>query len=122
MIILTQPKNDKEPLVVYRTVPGNHSRDNINERQIDVIEQEVIPEQKLELYNGSIGIVTPYSNQTQRLQNKFKDADLKADMVDKFQGQEMEAIILSTVDDEITDFADNPNRLNVSVTHAYQGD
>lgn len=118
LIILTQPKNDKEPLVVYRTAPGNHSRDNINERQIDVIEQEVIPEQKLELYNGSIGIVTPYRNQTQRLQNKFKDADLKADTVDKFQGQERAVIILSTVDDEITEFADNPNRLNVSVSRA----
>ena len=45
---------------------------------------------------------------------------VKADTVDKFQGQENEVIILSTVDNEITEFADNANRLNVAVSRAVE--
>ncbi|MPW24323.1 AAA family ATPase [Alkalibaculum sp. M08DMB] len=118
LIILTEPKTDKEPLVVYKTVAGNHSRDRMNLRQIDVIEKEVIPEQKLNVDIDSIGIVTPYRNQTEHLQQVFKNTKVKADTVDKFQGQERNIVILSTVDDEITDFTDDPNRLNVAVSRA----
>jgi superfamily I DNA and/or RNA helicase len=40
---------------------------------------------------------------------------VKAATVDKFQGQEKDTIILCTVDNEIADFKDSPNRLNVAV-------
>ncbi|MBK5253354.1 MAG: AAA family ATPase [Peptostreptococcaceae bacterium] len=118
LIILTDNKTDKEPLIVYKTVEGNHSRERVNQRQIDVIKKEVIPEQGLCLDDDSVGIVTPYRNQTNCLQNEFAGTKVKADTVDKFQGQERDIIILSTVDDEITEFADNANRLNVAVSRA----
>ncbi|WP_162511055.1 DEAD/DEAH box helicase [Treponema endosymbiont of Eucomonympha sp.] len=64
LIILTEQKSERQPLAVYQTVEGNHARDRVNQRQIDVIKQEVIPQQKLTVSNGSVGIVTPYRNLT----------------------------------------------------------
>lgn len=118
LITLTHEKTDKEPLIVYKTKKGNHARERLNQRQIDVIKEEIIPQQKLCTTDGSLGIVTPYRNHTNALQKNFKDLQVKADTVDKFQGQENEVIILSTVDNKISEFADNPNRLNVAVSRA----
>jgi RecA/RadA recombinase len=120
LIILTESKSDREPLVVYKTAEGNHARNRVNQRQIDIIKREVIPQQKLNTNNGSVGIVTPYRNQTNALQKAFEGMSVKADTVDKFQGQENEIIILSTVDNAITEFADNANRLNVAVSRAIE--
>lgn len=116
LIIHTEPANKRQPLVVYKTTQGNHARDRMNQRQIDIIKQEIIPNEKLE--NVDLGIVTPYRNQTNELQRTFQELSIKADTVDKFQGRENEVIILSTVDNEISDFTDNPNRLNVAVSRA----
>ena len=65
-----------------------------------------------------MGIITPYRNQTNVLQDSFKGTNVKADTVDKFQGQENDIIILSTVDNEVSEFTDNANRLNVAVSRA----
>ncbi|TYQ13013.1 UNVERIFIED_CONTAM: hypothetical protein Cloal_4062 [Acetivibrio alkalicellulosi] len=46
MIILTEEKDKDKPLLVYKTAKGNHARGIYNQRQIDVIFEEVIPEQK----------------------------------------------------------------------------
>jgi superfamily I DNA and/or RNA helicase len=118
LIILTEPKSGREPLMVYKTTAGNHERNRVNQRQIDVIKTEIIPQQNIDTENGSVGIVTPYRNQTDALQNAFTGTNVKADTVDKFQGQENEIIILSTVDNEISEFADNANRLNVAISRA----
>jgi len=120
LITLTEPKSDRKPLIVYKTVPGNHARDHVNQRQIDVIKREIIPEQNLSDGTVSIGIVTPYRNQTNALQKAFDGTGIQADTVDKFQGRENDVIILSTVDNEISDFTDNANRLNVAVSRAIE--
>lgn len=120
LIILSNIASDKKPLIVYKTVAGNHSRDNINQRQIDVIKNEIIPNENLCTTDDSLGIVTPYRNQTNALQKQFRGTNIKADTVDKFQGQENKVIILSTVDNNITDFTDNPNRLNVAISRAIE--
>ncbi|WP_062428803.1 DEAD/DEAH box helicase, partial [Treponema endosymbiont of Eucomonympha sp.] len=118
LIILTEQKSERQPLVVYQTAEGNHARDRVNQRQIDVIKQELIPQQKLDISNGSVGIVTPYRNQTNALQSAFAGTAITADTVDKFQGRENDVIVLSTVDNEVGEFADNANRLNVAVSRA----
>lgn len=118
LIVHTEYTNKRQPLVVYKTSPGNHARERMNQRQIDVIKQEIIPKEKLE--NVDLGIVTPYRNQTNALQKTFQGTSIKADTIDKFQGRENEVIILSTVDNEISDFTDNPNRLNVAVSRAVE--
>ena len=118
LIILTEPNSDRKPLMVYKTAPGNHERERVNRRQIEVIKDEIIPQQNINSEVDSVGIVTPYRNQTNALQQAFKDTRIKADTVDKFQGQENDIIILSIVDNEISEFADNANRLNVAVSRA----
>lgn len=118
LIVLTKPTSDRQPLMVYRTAPGNHARDHINQRQIEVITNEVFPNQGLSASDGSVGIVTPYRNQANALQRVFADTTVKADTADKFQGQERSVMIFSTVDNEIGEFASDPNRLNVAVSRA----
>ena len=116
LIILTESKDEREPLIVYKTTAGNHAREKTNQRQIDMIINEIIPKEKLE--GIDLGIVTPYRNQTNALQQAFSGTQIKADTVDKFQGRENDVIILSTVDNEISEFTDNPNRLNVAISRA----
>ena len=116
LIILTESKSDREPLMVYKTTAGNHARQKTNQRQIDMITNEIIPKEKLE--GVDLGIVTPYRNQTNALQQAFSGTQIIADTVDKFQGRENDVIILSTVDNEISEFTDNPNRLNVAISRA----
>jgi hypothetical protein len=120
LIILTESKSDRKPLVVYKTAPGNHARGHVNQRQIDVIKNEIIPNQNLAGDGISIGIVTPYRDQTNALQKTFDGTGIQADTVDKFQGRENDVIILSTVDNEISDFTDNANRLNVAISRAIE--
>jgi superfamily I DNA and/or RNA helicase len=116
LIIHTESKSEREPLIVYKTMAGNHAREKTNQRQIDMIINEIIPNEKLE--GVDLGIVTPYRNQTNALQQAFSGTQIKADTVDKFQGRENDVIILSTVDNEISEFTDNPNRLNVAISRA----
>jgi superfamily I DNA and/or RNA helicase len=118
LIILSEYSSKRQPLIVYKTPPGNHAREKMNQRQIDIIKEEIIPKENLE--NVDLGIVTPYRNQTTALQQAFNGTSIKADTVDKFQGRENEVIILSTVDNEISKFTDNPNRLNVAVSRAQE--
>lgn len=118
LVILTQPKSERQALVVYRTAPGNHAREHVNKRQIEVITDEVFPNQNLNASDGSVGIVTPYRRQAEALQKVFAGTEVKADTADKFQGQERSVMIFSTVDNEIGDFASDPNRLNVAVSRA----
>jgi len=120
LIVLTEPKSDRKPLIVYKTAPGNHARGHINQRQIDVIKNEIIPKQNLADSDVSVGIVTPYRDQTNALQRAFYGTGIQADTVDKFQGRENDVIILSTVDNEISDFTDNANRLNVVISRAIE--
>lgn len=118
LIILTEAKSDRKPLMVYQTVKGNHAREHLNQREIDVIINEVIPEQGIVTEDESLGIVTPYDAQRNALQALFKDTKVKADSVDKFQGQERPVMIISTVDNQLSSFADDPNRLNVAISRA----
>lgn len=118
LIVMTKADSGRSPLVVYKTNPGNHQRKRMNQRQIDVIQNQIIAEQNLNVLDGSVGIVTPYRSQTDQLQKAFQGTAIEADTVDKFQGREKNIVILSTVDNEISEFADERNRLNVAVSRA----
>ena len=120
LIVLSKSNTERQPLIVYKTTPGNHDREHINQRQIDVIKNEIIPNLHLDNGKTSVGIVTPYRKQTNALQEAFAGTGIQADTVDKFQGRENDVIILSTVDNEISQFTDNANRLNVAVSRAKQ--
>ncbi len=120
LVILSEVRSNKNPLVLCYTAEGNHDREHYNQRQIDIITDEIIPKYNLNVNDNSLGIVTPYCKQTKALKKTFKGTTVKADTVDKFQGQENKVIIISTVDNEISDFTDNPNRLNVAISRAIE--
>ncbi|MDE6211968.1 MAG: AAA family ATPase [Lachnospiraceae bacterium] len=114
LIIMTTDNGEDDVLSVVKTVAGNHERNHYSQRQIDVIKNEIIP--KYVLNPQETGIIAPYKNQVEALSREITDID--AATVHKFQGKEKENIIISTVDDEISDFADDPYLINVAVSRA----
>ncbi len=118
LIILTDSKSEDKPLVVYKTVKGNHARKRINQRQIDVIFKEVIPNQNIDIYKESIGIISPYRPQADELKKIIRNSNIEADTVHKYQGREKDVIIITTVANETNEFIDNPNLINVAVSRA----
>lgn len=114
LIIMTTDKGEEDVLSVIKTVAGNHERNHYSQRQIDVIKNEIIP--KYVSNPEETGIIAPYKNQVEALSKEITDID--AATVHKFQGKEKENIIISTVDDEISDFADDPYLINVAVSRA----
>lgn len=116
LIVMTEDHEESDVLTMYRTAPGNHARGHLNQRQIDVIRQEVLPSLERQGY-GSIGIITPYRDQVTAIQTQL-GKELEVATVHKFQGREKDAIVLTSVDNVITDFVDDPRMLNVAVSRA----
>ena len=116
LIVMTEDHEEPDVLTMYRTAPGNHARGHLNQRQIDVIRQEVLPSLEGQGY-GDIGIITPYRDQVAAIQTQL-GKELEVATVHKFQGREKDAIILTSVDNVITDFVDDPRMLNVAVSRA----
>ena len=113
---MTEDHEEPDVLTMYRAAPGNHARDHLNQRQIDVIRQEVLPRLAKQGYE-SIGIITPYRDQVAAIQTQL-GKELEVATVHKFQGREKDAIILTSVDNIITKFVDDPRMLNVAVSRA----
>lgn len=113
LVPMTADHNEKKVLKVVRTVKGNHARGHFNQREIDVIAREVMPEYA---GNGSVGIITPYRTQAGEI-NKALGQNV-ASTVHRYQGRECDTIILSTVDNSPTAFSDDPNLLNVAISRA----
>ncbi len=114
LVIMTHDKGEEDVLVAIKTVQGNHAREHYSQRQIDVIKEEILP--KYVTNPEETGIIAPYKNQVKALQKEIPDID--AATVHKFQGKEKDTIIISTVDDEISEFADEPYLINVAVSRA----
>ena len=95
---------------------GNLKEQHINTREIDIIEQEVLPHLRQQDPN-EIGIIAPYQDQVDALTARFGPA-YAITTVHKFQGREKDTIVLSSVDDVISSFNDRPNLLNVAVSRA----
>ena len=106
------------PIRVVRTVRGNHARGAMNIRQVDIIVQEILP--ALEEEFTDIGIIAPYNKQVDALRTALSHSgrNYVAATVHKFQGRENDAIILSTVDNQVSEFTDDPHLLNVAVSRA----
>lgn len=117
LIIMTEDKGENDVLGVYVSTKGNHARGHKNIRQIDIIEKEILPKLTEKITIKDIGIISPYREQKKELEARI-GVNLKVDTIHKFQGREEEAIILTTVDNEIGKFVDDPKMLNVAVTRA----
>ena len=116
LIVMTADHNEPDVLMMYRTAPGNHARGHLNQREIDVIQKEVLPHLQEKGYR-SIGVITPYRDQVAALQTQL-GGGIEAATVHKFQGREKDAIVLTSVDNVITEFVDDPRMLNVAVSRA----
>lgn len=116
LIIMTEDKGEDDVLKAIVTPEGNYERGHYNQRQIDVIEKEVLPELRKKVDNENIGIISPYRVQKQNLQNEIDN--IQVDTVHKFQGREKDAVVITTVDNEIGEFVDDPKLLNVAITRA----
>ncbi len=115
LLIMTEDKGETDVLEAIKTTPGNFCKDRYNQRQIDVIKEEILPKYtKEEIAN--LGIIAPYNNQTDAIRSQIPGID--AATVHKYQGREKDNIIISTVDNEITSFADDANLLNVAISRA----
>lgn len=116
LILMTTDCGEEDSIQAFFTVAGNHARGHINQRQIDVISVEVLPKLRKQGISD-IGVIAPYRAQVASLQRALGGA-VEVDTVHGFQGREKEAIIMSTVDNEIGDFVDDPKMLNVAVSRA----
>ncbi len=117
LVIMTEDHDEPDTLRVFRTVEGQHHRGHINQRQIDVTMNEVLP--RLDGTNPrDIGIIAPYRAQVKEFVKATNGTAVEVDTVHKFQGREKDTIIITTVDDEVTDFSDDPYLLNVAISRA----
>lgn len=134
LIPYTRSATKFAPMTVVRTTPGNHmrriygdddpkSKGRSNEREIDVIQHEVLPWISADIPPHEVGVTTPYRRQA----NKVTDALIKSiesDTVHKFQGREKDAVVMTTVLDDTPssraalEFADDPKLINVAVSRA----
>lgn len=122
MLIILSDNNTPDPIKQYKCVKGNHARRNnnswFNDRQAEIIKNEIITEQKIDITKDSVGIITPYKEQKNYLKTKFDCSNLEIDTVHGFQGREKDTIIFSTVANNINKFLDNPNSINVAISRA----
>ena len=118
LLVMTEDRGEPDVLKVYTTVPGSHERERLNQRQIDEITQEIVPELLQDGKREDIGIIAPFNKQVDGLKREGALKDIDIATVHKFQGREKDDIIISTVENEISDFTDNANLLNVAVSRA----
>lgn len=121
LIILSEDNNEPNVLRAFITSKGNHAIDNknvkhINFREVDVIKNEILPALYKKVAKDQIGIIAPYKNQKELLQSEIDG--IKINTIHSFQGQEMDAIIITTVDNEKKDFSDADELINVAISRA----
>ena len=115
LVVMTEDNGEKGVINVFRTNEGNHCRGHENQRQVDVVVQEVMPAISRS-GKRDVGIISPYRDQAKLIAEALPG--MQSATVHKFQGREKDVIVISTTDDRVTTFADDPNLLNVAVSRA----
>lgn len=110
LVIMTKDNGEKDVVKIIKTVKGNLSRDKSNQRQVDEIKNIITKD------SDDIGIITPYNNQVKLIKETFDNIEVST--VHKFQGREKDTIIISTVEDDISDFIGDAKILNVAISRA----
>ncbi|MDY5185733.1 AAA domain-containing protein [Helicobacter trogontum] len=119
LLIFSEENNRKDIIKVILASEGNHARGHYSLREIEIITEEIIPTLHQKASSKDIGIITPYREQKEKLEEYLgQDNDIQVDTVHKYQGREKECIIISLVDNQLSSFVDDPKMLNVSITRA----
>lgn len=123
LIPMTQD-DGQQALSLLITAKGNHTRKNMNLRELDSL-LKVLDDEGEGLWHceDGRGFIAPFRAQV-RLSEAHLPADFVKDTVHKFQGRECDEIVFSTVLDkkrhspERLNFVDNPRMVNVAVSRA----
>ena len=113
LLIMTEDHGEKDVMMAVKTVPGHHARGLYNQREIDVVKNEVLPRLS---DKADFGIITPYNDQVGEFNSQIPSVE--AATIHKYQGREKDTIIMSVVDDQITEFSDDANMINVAISRA----
>lgn len=113
LLIMTEDHHENDVMMVIKTLPGHHEYNHYNQREIDVVKNEILPQ--LEDLDD-VGIIAPYNNQVNQFNQQIHS--IEAATIHKYQGREKDAIVMSVTDDKITEFSDDPNLINVAVSRA----
>lgn len=130
LIPYTKPESPECPMMIYRTSEGSHMRQVTrgeekgiyNQRELDMIIQEVLTSPDGIKAYDHIGIVTPYRKQADEAGKQVRNG-VESDTVHKYQGREKDIMIMSTVLSGPTGafglkFVDDPHMVNVAVSRA----
>lgn len=113
LLIMTEDHHESNVMLAIKTVPGHHEYNHYNQREIDVVKNEILPQ----LDNvDDVGIIAPYNNQVNQFNQQVHC--IEAATIHKYQGREKDTIIMSVTDDQITDFSDDSNLINVAISRA----
>lgn len=115
LVIMTKDNGEDDVIQVFKTNIGNHCRGHENQRQVDVIINDIMPKLSCAKQEDT-GIIAPYRDQAGLISCQMNG--IMVDTVHKFQGREKDNIIISSTDDQISQFADDPNLLNVAISRA----
>lgn len=113
LIPMTVDNGEQGVIQVIRTAAGEHNRGLVNEREVEVIKQELMPQLG---QAGTVGIITPYRPQAEAI-NQALGMDI-ASTVHSYQGRECDTIILSMVKSTPTKFSNKDDLINVAVSRA----
>jgi superfamily I DNA and/or RNA helicase len=119
LLVMTLDAGEPDVLKACVTVEGHHARGNFNQRQIDEIVLNVLPE-LTPIDSSDIGIITPYKAQVAHLKSSVGSNEIKVDTVHKYQGREKRVIVITMVSNEANEFVDDPNLLNVAISRAQE--
>jgi len=131
LIPYTSSNLSKCPLLLYQTTEGNHLRrvtkgegkGIYNQREFDVIVDEILRNPDFAENSEKIGFVTPYRKQANKGEQVLPSG-IESDTVHKYQGRQKEVMIMSTVLDSTRSgqmglkFVDDPQMVNVAVSWA----
>jgi superfamily I DNA and/or RNA helicase len=109
-----------EPLVLVDVAGGADGRRN--EREAALVAETAATLRRAGLRPEQLGVVTPYRAQAalirRRLASNPELGAIPVDTVERFQGDERDAILVSLVGARPTGHLAHPNRLNVTLTRA----
>ncbi|AXI62461.1 helicase [Pseudomonas kribbensis] len=125
LVPMTEDKGE-EPLRLVVTAKGNHTRQNVNLRELDSLLKLLGNEgEPIGLDGDGRGFIAPFRAQV-NLSGTHLPKDFAKDTVHKFQGRECDEIVFSTVLDKKRynqersrlNFVDDPRMINVAVSRA----